>query len=225
MAADSHITPTEIQPQLSQLQLIFKGPLVKDSIVNKLNDLITLDIRYNYEHKIVWVKEAKSNYYLTDGDGSMIEHWSKVSSSALIPQYNSNDLYQPGDIVLYLGKLYVATEQVPINTNPADNKDVWTPIKSDSVSYRYMFVEQSSCLIYTEITNPIFEVGTCTFETTPDDNYVIDTDGLVKTVNYEHISCDFIQRSDLPNNNGRPYEFTFFENSLPVKLTGVINIR
>ena len=69
----------EIQPQFVQLELNFKGPLIKDMQVDNVNDLITLNINYNYEHKLVWVKNVENYYYLINGNGSLLSHWKKLS--------------------------------------------------------------------------------------------------------------------------------------------------
>lgn len=225
MDTPTHINPVKTQSQIAQLELLFRGPLVKNSIVNTLQDLVGLDNRYNYEHKIVWVKEAKTNYYLDNGNGSNLDNWVKVSSSALIPTYNKDEQYQPGDIVIYLNKLYVATSEVPLDKNPIDNKDLWSGVTGESVTYRYVFVEQSEIQINVDITNPIISVGTCTFEKDIRDNYVVDSDGLIKVIDYEEIGVTIKRRDDLPSTNGKTYEIKFIEDGAPVKLTGVINIR
>lgn len=214
----------DIQPQYVQLDLKFKGPLVSDMQVNNVNDLITLNINYNYSHKLVWVKNAESYYYLIDGNGSLLSHWKKFSQKVTLEGYQSNKEYVFGDIVYYNNKLYIAKENVDINKNPTDNLNLWQIIVGDIQTSRIMINNQSTMIIYTSITNPFFDIieGTFEFESgTP----VLDSDGLIKINNGEQTQAQIKRRNDLPNNNGKAYEISFWENNLPYSLTGIINIK
>lgn len=224
------MTPQQLQfpkkqLQLAQLEVIFRGPLLKDSIVNNLNNLKTLNLSYNYEHKMVWVKSEQANYYLFDGDGSEISHWKKQVGRVVIEQYLANQTWAEGDTVYLGGKIYKAKQNVPINFNPIDYGNYWLLIAGDSITSRYIFNDLSSVIIYTEIKNPIFEIIIGTFELNPESNYVIDSDGLIKINNPEIVDAYIERRDDLPNNNGKAFEISFEEDSLPILLTGAINIK
>lgn len=214
----------DVQPHYVQLDLKFKGPLVSDAQVNAVNDLITLNVNYNYSHKIVWVKNAESFYYLIDGNGSLLSHWKKLAQKLTLESYQSNKEYVQGDIVYLNNKLYLATQTVSINTNPIDNLTHWQIIVGDIQTVRYMVNNQSSIIIYTSIVNPFFDIWEGTFEynnSTP----VMDSDGLIKLVNGEQIEAQIIRRNDLPNNNGKAYEFKFYTNNILSPITGIINIK
>lgn len=213
------------QLQLSQLELIFKGPLVKDSIVNSLSDLTNFNVNYNFEHKSVWVKDEEANYYLFSGDGSEISHWKREISRLVIEQYKANETWSKDTVVYLGGKIYKAKQDVPINYNPLDYENYWLLIAGDSVTYRYIFNNVSSIIIYTDIKNPIFEVILGTFEFDSEGSYVIDSNGLIKLNNQEIVEAYIEKREDLVDNNGSPYEISFEENSLPVLLTGVVNVK
>jgi len=213
------------QPQVAQLELLFRGPLVKDSIVDTLNNLIALNVNYNYEHKIVWVKEKQANYYLFDGDGSVISHWKKISGNLIISQYQLNSTFFEGDTVYLNGRIYKALQDIPLLYNPVDYPTYWLLITGEQITYRYIFNEVSSLIFFTDIKNPTFEIIIGTFELDVNDNFVIDTDGLIKINDREIIDAQIIRRQDIANNNGMAYEISFEENSLPVVLTGVINIK
>lgn len=214
----------DIQPQYVQLDLKFKGPLISDMQVNNVNDLISLNINYNYVHKLVWVKNSEAMYYLIDGNGSLLSHWKKFSQKLTIEQYQSNKEYVQGDIVYLNNKLYLALQNVPINTSPSDNLTYWQIIVGDIQTVRLMFNNQSSIIIYTNIVNPFFTIVEGTFEFSGGIP-IMDSDGLIKVINGETIEAQIKRRTDLPNNNGKPYEISFFENNLPFQTTGVINIK
>jgi hypothetical protein len=213
------------QLQLAQLELVFRGPLVKDSIVQNLIDLTNLNLLYNYEHKMIWVKSEQANYYLFDGDGSEIIHWKKLVGRVVIEQYQSNQTWSQGDTVYLGGKIYKALQNVPLLYNPIDYPLYWLTISGESITYRYIFNNLSSVIIYSDIKNPVFTIIIGNFVLDVDLNYVLDTDGLILIENPEVIDAYIKRRDDLPNNNGMAYEIKFEENSLPVLLTGAINIK
>lgn len=215
----------KIQPQVAQLEILFKGPLVKGQMVDLLSDLLTLNINYNYEHKIVWVKEKQANYFLIDGDGSEATHWKKHVANLVIEQYSPIREWFEGDTVYLSGRIYKALQDVPLNYNPIDYPAYWLMISGESITYRYMFNNTSSVIIFSDIKNPIFQIIKGELEQDVDLNYVLDTDGLILVNNPEFIDAFIKRRTDIPNNNGMAYEIIFEENSLPVNLTGVINVK
>ena len=87
-----------------------------------------------------------------------------------------------------------------------------------------MINNQSSIIIYTNITNPFFQIVEGTFEYN-NSIPVMDSDGLIKIVNGEIIDANIKRRYDLPNNNGKAYELTFWENNQPYNFTGILNIK
>ena len=212
------------QIQVTQLQLKFKGTLVDDMQVSTINDLPNLNINFNYEHKLVWVKNEEAYYYLINGNGSLISHWKKFSQKLIIEQYQSNKTYSLGDVVYLQNKIYLAKEDVLINENPIDYGNKWEIIAGDVQTSRILFINQSSLIFYTNIKNPFFDVweGQPEFENSVP---VLDSDGLIKINNAEQISAYIIRRNDLPNNNGKPYEIKFYENGVLTPLTGIINIK
>lgn len=220
------MTTFNTQPQIAQFELLFKGPLVKDQQVEVLSDLITLDIKNAYEHKIVWVKEIKSWYYLYAGNGTDINNWRKLVDKASIKPYQLDETYQEFECVYLSGKLYSALQQVPVEYTPLDSPDYWLCISGDSITFRYFFQNASSVLIYTDIKNPIFEIilGDIIYEYYEP---VIDPNtGLILLENEEKVEAYIKRREDLENNNGVPYEIIFYENEiLTEQSAGYINVK
>lgn len=211
------------QPQVTQLQLKFKGTLVDDMQVSSTNELPTLNINFNYDHKLVWVKNEEAYYYLINGNGSLLSHWKKFSQKLVLEQYQ-NKPYILGDVVYLQNKIYIARENVLVNENPIDFGNKWEIIAGDIQTNRILFTNQSSIIIYTNIKNPYFDI----WEGVPefvDGIPILDSDGLIKVNNAEQISGYIKRRNDLPNNNGKPYEITFYANSVLSPITGIINIK
>lgn len=225
MSAPQNSPILKTQPQNAQLELIFRGPLVKGSQVESLTELVALDIRYNYKHRTVWVKDLESNYFLIDGDGTQLSHWKKHTNRLIIELYNPLNVYQQGDTVYLSNKIYNAKQNVPVGTNPLDNLDYWQIISGESITQRFVFKQQSNVIIYTEIRNPIFQIVLGTLETDVNDDYVIGDDGMINIINPEIIQANIKRRTDLVNNNGKAYEISFEEDSLPVLLEGAINVK
>lgn len=215
----------KIQPQVAQLEILFKGPLVKGQMVDTLADLLNLNINYNYEHKIVWVKEKQTNYFLIDGDGSESTHWKKHVANLVIEQYSPTREWFEGDTVYLSSRIYKALQDVPLNYNPIDYPAYWLMISGESITHRYMFNNTSSVIIFSDIKNPIFQIIKGDLEQDADMNYILDNDGLILVNNPEFIDAFIKRRTDIPNNNGMAYEIIFEENSLPINLTGVINVK
>jgi hypothetical protein len=226
-------TLSKPQPQLAQLEILFAGPLTKDSQVETVNDLILLNSSYNFPHKTVWVKESKTFYYLDNGTGTELINWVKLSSRVVINKYDVLSTYQRGDCIFLNGKIYSALQDVPINKNPSDYEDYWLSISGETETYRFLFQNTSSVLIYTEIRNPKFEVIIGNFVYEVDENgdptttIKLNTEtGLAELSNKEIVEAYVRQREDLALNNGVPYEISFFEDdNLSEQLSGCINVK
>lgn len=210
---------------MAQLELMFNGPLTKDAQVATFNDLLTLPNKYHYEHKLVWVKSDKSFYYLAAGDGTAPQNWQKQVGRVVIVKYLPTESYQQDDTVYLSGKIYKAKQNVPIGTTPLDNEAYWLCIAGETETYRYIFSDKSSVLVYTEIRNPTFQVIIGTFVLDGNGIPTIGTDGLVILQNQEIIDATVIKRDDLSPDNGIPYEIQFEADGEPFALTGVINIK
>jgi len=215
------------QPQLTQLECIFKGPLEKGSMVEFVSDLILLDSQYHFNHKRVWVKSDKCNYYLDNGTGTELINWKKESARIVITPYIPENTYQPGDCIYQNGKLYAAKVPVPLEFNPSDYEEYWLCISGETETYRYLFSNISSIIIYTEMRNPKFEVILGDFVYDGLGAIVIDpVTNLAQLINMEVVDVSVIKREDLPANNGIAYEISFFENDeLSVQVSGCINIK
>lgn len=223
------ITPpiTRTQPQVTQLEVMFPGPLVKNSIVEFFTDLLTLNVKYNYPHKRIWVKEFKTNFYLDNGDGSNASNWKKSTARVAITVYDPTTTYLAGDTVYQTGKIYAAKIDVPVNKNPTDFENYWLVISGGTETYRYLFSNASSILIYTEIRNPKFEIILGDFVTDGGGNIVFDSvTGLASLINKEIVEASVVQREDLASNNGIPYEVIFYEDStVSTQVSGCVNIK
>lgn len=117
---------TQTQPQISQLEIKYAGPLVKDSVVEKLEDLLNqnkFSIGLNYQHRRVWVKEYGCEYYLDNGDGTRLENWKRAIGRLVVRTWSAIENYQEGDVVNYFGKLYVAKQNITVPTEPALDAD------------------------------------------------------------------------------------------------------
>lgn len=215
----------QTQPQLAQLELMFCGPLLKDAQVSTFNDLLTLPNKYHYEHKLIWVKSDKSFYYLANGDGTASQNWQKQVGRVVIVKYSAAESYQQDDTVYLSGKIYKAKQNVPIGTTPLDNEAYWLCIAGETETYRYIFDNKSSVLVYTEIRNPSFQVIVGTFLLDGNGIPTIGPDGLVILQNQEIVDATVIKRDDLSPDNGIPYEIQFESEGALTALTGAINIK
>lgn len=153
---------TQTQPQVAQLEIKYAGPLVKNSIVEKLEDLINPDkfpIILNYQHRRVWVKEYGCEYYLDNGDGTRLENWKRAIGRLVVHTWSSLENYQEGDMVNYFGKLYVAKQNISANSDsPLINENLWQVVTGEIETYSWHFKETNQIQIWTEIRNPRFEV-------------------------------------------------------------------
>ena len=215
------------QPQIAQLECLFKGPLVKDTLVETINDLLLLNTQYNYSHKIIWVKSEQSNYFLSSGDGSSLLHWTKSTSRVVISRYDSNNAYNQADTVYLSGKIYSASQNVPVGYDPLSHANYWTVISGETATYRYLFQNTASVIVYTEIRNPSFQVILCDFVVDGDNTIIVDpTTGLAEIENVEYVDASIVRREDLSDNNGKAYEISFWENEEEsVQVSGCINIK
>lgn len=214
------------QPAIAQLQIQFAGPLTDSDRVEKVADLILLNPKYMYQQKLVWVKEHKSFYFLDSGDGTELENWKKQIARLVVDIYDETKEYQKDDCIYWNKKLYKAKQDVPVGFNPSDYEAYWECICGETETYRYLFTNVSSTIVYTEIRNPLFEILMGTF--VPDVNGYPSIDpntGMVILLNQEIVEGHVVKRDDLPFNDGVAYEIQFEENMLPVNLSGVINIK
>jgi len=215
------------QPQIAQLEVLFAEPLVKDSVVNLLTDLINLNPNYNYLHKVIWVKEKKCYYFLNGGNGTDLQNWKKINANVTMGLYNYEETYDTSECVYLSGKIYIAKTFVPEYISPLNNEEYWLCISGETETYRYIFNNISSIIIYIEIRNPKFEVILCDIVTDWYGNPVIsEITGLVETENEEKIETYIKRREDLENDNGIPYEISFYENSiLSEQVSGIITVK
>lgn len=223
------------QPQIAQLELNYSGPLVKDSMVETVEDLTTLKNKYAYQHKRVWVKEDAAEYYLDNGDGSRLEDWKKSVARMVVQPWIENEPYQAGDVVMVNLKMYYALKDCAPGINPIENEEFWTTITGEIETYRYDFKDTASVIIYTEIRNPMFQIIKGDFVLDESGENEIDEEtGFSKLINQEIIDAEIKVREDLENRNGdvlpdneggKPYEISFYSNEKPIRLTGIINVK
>lgn len=218
-------TITKPQPQIAQLELLFKGPLIKDSMVELQKDLPYLSKKYNYPHKTIWVKEHGCFYYLEKGDGSDLKNWKKMQTRVIIEKYNPELKYYNGETCFLSGKIYVALNEVPFNYSPLEYPDYWLCISGETETYRYIFNNTSRARVFTEIRNPKFEIIVGQFQYDANNVPIIDNDGFIKIKNQEIIEGFIVKPDDVTPNNGVAYDIYFYANGAPKNLTGVINVK
>lgn len=222
------ITPhtKNTQQQLIQLELKFAGPLVYDSIVESVNDLIALDTNYAYKHKMVWVREKQAYYYIEGNlDGSQINHWKEFSTKLTIEEYSSTKNYLLGDIVYFQNKLYRSTQPV-IGINPISDKTKWYSLSGEIITQRFTFENESEFKFRTNIPNPIFKVILGDIEREPNSGRVIlNEEGFAKINNQQVVEADIVQDESVPYNNGYTYLLSLYEEEKPIAKSGVIIIK
>ena len=164
-------------PQLSQVDVRFKAPLVKNSIVDTVADLtnkLIINPIFSYPHKHIWVKETESYWYIEDRvdeqgnqfDGSQSYHWKEQNSRAQLRPWDSTKSYKVGDCVYYDGKIYRCIKYVKAPTPerpaiPISNEEYWEVIVGEIETYRYIFTvsaETPYVDLHTEIRNPLFQI-------------------------------------------------------------------
>lgn len=217
----------KLQPQIAQLECLFKAPLVKDSAVNTFNELLLFNPDYNYNHKIVWVRDQTANYYLAEGDGTINSNWRRIATRAVINKYNSQESYQLGEAVYLSGKIYTATQTVPKFYTPLSYPEYWLTISGETNTYRYLFQNVSSVIIYTEVRNPKFEIMLGDFVLDINGEQVIsEVTGLAVLKNTEIVDVLVHERPDLKDGTGFAYEIKFFvDETLTNQISGCINIK
>lgn len=207
-----------VQPQTAQLEMRFSAPLLTDMQVQKVEDLLRL--KYNYAHKLVWVKDTKSFYYLADGNGSLASNWKRYVNSSTIDFYDPTKDYYIGELVHLEGIIYRAEKDVPVNT-PPPNKEFWSVISGESISYRYIFDNVDSIQFNSTIINPIIQVFMGTF-TKENGDYKLDNNGMILLNNPTLIEPDMDVN---PDTNSTNYVLRFFKNGVATKLSGIINVK
>lgn len=213
------------QPQVAQLVLKFKGPLVKDSIVEQFSDLLTLDVAYVFEHKMIWVKNDKSYYYLISGDGSASHNWERYSSKVTIRSWSNLDDYVEDDIVHIGTKIYKALADINSGSAPPTTNPDWLCIAGDADVSRLMFELASTIQFKTEIVNPIISIYLCDIIKVGGVP-ALDVNGMISYENEELISTNIKLRTDIPYDSGYTYEFSFIDGEdNPIQNTGIINIK
>jgi hypothetical protein len=217
---------TKTTPQLAQLDLLIAAPLVKDSQVEFATDLTTINVMYNYPHKLVWVMAEACYYYLMTGTGGQFTDWKKMAYTASIKVWSQGQKYLEGDVVFSDGKLWSAIQDVPINTPPSSNPDYWLCIAGENVTQRYLFENNNNFIIYTEIRNPSFTAEIGSFQK-QNNNYVYDTVTGHPVLLDAKECVPFVRyRNDIAPNNGIAYEVKFYTNELSVNLySGFIIIK
>lgn len=205
--------PNQI-PIVNQFVPQFEGTAIAETVVEELNDL--LNLTFNYEHKLVWVKSEESYYYLSFGDGSNISNWKQHKTDVNLEQWNPDKTYKQSFLVYYNEVIYQAKTNVPKNINPSKNENYWQII-TGKTNYGYqIFRNQSEVIVNISdvipITNnlPYFTiyVGELTNELNPD--------GTIKLNNMEIIEADIEKISNTE------YIVRFFENNLPKELSGYL---
>ena len=218
-------TISKPQPQVAQLELLFDGPLIKDSMVELHKDLQYLSKKYHYPQKQIWVKEHGCIYYLEKGDGSDIKNWKKMQTRVVIEKYNPELKYYNGETCYLSGKIYVALNEVPFNYSPLDYEDYWLCISGQTETYRYIFRLSAHVRIFTEIRNPTFEILTGEFQYDEDGFPIMDNKGFIKMLNQEIIEGYVVKPDNIEPNSGIAYDIYFYSNIGSKNLSGVINVK
>ena len=220
------------QPQIAQLEIQYAAPLTTDAMVQSVSDLPNLPIKYNYQHKRVWVKDRRACYYLDNGDGSLVTNWRQERSRTVIDKWNPLESYQEGDTVYWSKKIVRAKQDVPANmSNPLDPSmgDYWEIICGDTETLRLVFGMQtpaSSVTLNTEIVNPFFQVMLGDFVLDQEGFPISDSEtGLVILKNQQIVEGYVIRREDLDDETGQGYEIQFESDMQPYGLSGVINVK
>lgn len=209
-------------PLVNQLERKYSGPAISETLVETRNDLLTLT--YNYEHKLVWVKEDESFYYLNSGDGSDLNHWLKFQTNIKLEQWNVSKVYRSGFLIYYNGILYQAKQDISAGMKPNEHTDVWEIITGQENYGMIIFENQHTVNVTIDdripITNNLPEfsiyVGTLTKS---GGNYILNPDGTVKLDDMELIDADIERVSNTE------YIVRFYENNTLKKLSGYITFE
>jgi hypothetical protein len=222
---------SRVQIQVAQLECRFKGPLLTDDQVELLVDLVDFEKvnpQFFYEQKRVWVKEYKCFYYLDSGDGTDLRNWKRAKSRLMLEIYQDNEEYQQGDACHYGGKIFIALTDIEPNHNPIDFPDLWDVVTGEIETYRYLFQDTNSVLIYTDIKNPIFEVILGDFQYDTDGQIVIDPiSGLAILTNQEIVYPYVYFDENEPPASGMPYRIDFYTDEVMSDqlFSGCVNVK
>ena len=190
------------KPQLSQLTVKFNKAPANSSVVQTVNDLVT--IPHKYSGMLVWVLDAKKLYFLIDNrDGSSITDWEILGNTFTFTGWDSQRVYYQYTCIYYNQSLYMAIQDVPEGIPPTD-VNYWEQIAGDNYHFEVPFTNLTQVTFDISIVNPIITV----YKKNQDDFY-------------EHILCDIIQINNSPNR----WTVKFFEGNLPLSLSGIIIIK
>lgn len=194
-------------PQLSQLEIMFKGPLWTDMQVGTVEDLQS--VKQLYVNKLVWVCSEQTWYYyygevtdVVEGIETKIKRWEKQSSRSTITVYEPDKEYLKGDAVFCEGKIYSALMPIKKGETPLLSYDPpkWLCIAGNTITRTFIFSNVSAATIETDIENPLFNV------------YIKDP----VSGEYELVTTSFEKLSE------KEYRFEFYENGVIAPQTGYI---
>jgi hypothetical protein len=213
---------TTPQPQISQLEITFAGPLVKDSYVETPNDLTSFNVTTNYEQKLVWVKSTRAFWYISSGDGSLLSHWTQLVGAMTIEAYDPAQSagYPEGSIVYQNGKIYKAIQDAPFGVPPT-NGAYWLAIAGENVTYRFVFSNLSTWTVVTDVKNPFFEVILGDIQQNLDNSFVIGDDGMIEVLNQEVVSAIIVKDDSSPGT----WNIYFEAVGVPAQQTGCVNVK
>jgi len=144
------------------LTIITDRPPINGMQVEHKTDLLSIDTRINYMHKMVWVKEEKAFYYLNSGTGAEEGDWLKYETvRSKIFAYDARVAYEKDDAVYIGGVVYIAKESVAIGEDPVSTPSKWLQIAGgggSSAQFRIDFTNTNSVSISTPKTNPHISV-------------------------------------------------------------------
>ena len=152
-------------PQLSQLEIMFKGPLWTDmQVASKAN---LQSVGRLYANKLVWVNDENTWYYYVgevdqeqpDGSILRVQRWEKQDMSN-ITVYDQTRHYMDGECVFLNGKIYLALTEIQPGETPLNEYDPakWLCISGETITKTHIFSNASAVVISTDIENPIFVV-------------------------------------------------------------------
>lgn len=236
-------------PQLSQIEVRFKAPLVKDSIVGTVADLLTLNTTYSYPHKHIWVRETESYWYIEDRidemgkqfDGSKEYHWKEQSSRSQLRLWDKSKSYKVGDCVYWKGKIYTCIKYIrkpQIGQEPVEivNETYWDVICGEIETYSFEFESKGVVYIDTEVRNPHFEIMLGKILKDANGNTVRDEQsGYILFENpdeVESVSATIEQERNMARSlPSYRYKITFQEHTKTIEddseqsLTGIITVK
>lgn len=194
-------------PQLSQLEIMFKGPLWVDMQVGKVEDLQS--IKQLYINKLVWVNDEQTWYYyygmetnVVEGITTNVHRWEKQSSRSTITVYDKEKEYLEGDAVFCDGKIYSALMSIKKYETPLLPyiPPKWLCIAGNTITRTFIFSNVSAVVISTDIENPMFYT------------YIKD-----KVTNIEHLATVSFEKL-----SEKEYRFEFYENGVLTPQSGSI---